>query len=96
VSHVNAPWTVGQVRSLNDYQRSGLMHPFTCPNRGDGQHRTTSDLGVLSATTDGWMCPNCDYTQSWAHDFMADGSLIGCDVHNFGRFDSACTCPSVS
>jgi hypothetical protein len=25
---------------------------------------------MLMATSDGWVCPFCDYRQDWAHDFM--------------------------
>jgi hypothetical protein len=41
------------------------MHPFTC---GNGGH----DHGVLIAKEDGWHCEKCEYTQNWAHGFMAD------------------------
>lgn len=68
---VHAPFTAEQVDALNAYQNAGRMHPFTCPNRGDGLHRVTADLGALVATVDGWVCPDCDYTQGWAHGFMA-------------------------
>jgi hypothetical protein len=57
---------------LNLYQTSGTFHPFTCPNRGDGEHREfNGDRGALVATRRGWICPWCDYTQSWAHSFTA-------------------------
>lgn len=68
------PWTKEQVAGLNEFQQSRRGHPFTCPNRGDGKHRTTSDLGVLVATEQGWVCPDCDYTQNWAHGFMFKGA----------------------
>lgn len=74
MTRVDAPFTVDQVTSLNEYQRSGVGHPFTCPalehrgNHSDGE-------GVLVAVRGGWMCPDGDgYTQTWAHSFMADGS----------------------
>lgn len=63
-----APWTPEEVVALNRWQ-SGPFHPFTCPHRRDG-HRTTTDIGVLVATERGWVCPDCGYTQDWAHDFM--------------------------
>lgn len=56
--------------ALNAYQHDSGMHPFTCPHRRDGAHRTSTDLGVLRATAHGWVCPDCDYTQDWAHQFM--------------------------
>ncbi len=72
MSQVNAPFTPDQVVALNEYQ-VGPMHPFTCANRGDGNHRTwNGDLGALVATVRGWECPFCDYKQSWAHAFMGE------------------------
>lgn len=65
---VTAPFTTEQVESLNGYQSSGVMHEFTCGNGGHSH-------GRLRATSDGWVCDfeGCDYTQDWAHAFMADG-----------------------
>jgi len=48
---------------------STQMHPFTCGNRDD-HPEIAGDKGVLVPTTRGWICPICDYTQDWAHDFM--------------------------
>lgn len=66
---VTAPFTPEQVESLNGYQSSGVMHEFTC---GVGGH----SHGRLRATVDGWWCDfqGCDYTQDWAHAFMANGA----------------------
>jgi hypothetical protein len=82
-----APWTSWQIDSLNCYQRSGMMHPFTC-RAGGHSH------GVLEATKDGWVCNHrnhwenvedfskakkirpCSYIQDWCHEFMADWSWI--------------------
>lgn len=71
-----APWTPEQVDALNDYQRDAPMHPFTCANRGIGHrwHDDMSDLGMLIATENGWVCRDCAYTQNWAHPWMADTS----------------------
>lgn len=74
---ITAAFTSEQVQHLNEYQThtaGGLpaFHPFTCGNRSDGKHGTEGgDIGVLIATEDGWVCPHCDYTQKWAHGFMA-------------------------
>lgn len=57
-----APFTPEQVEGLNRYQVSGIFHEFTCGN--DSNHQ------ALVATADGWVCPDCDYTQNWAHHFM--------------------------
>lgn len=60
---LDAPWTDEQVAALNLYQQRGEMHPFTCGICG----------AMLYATNNGWVCddPKCGYTQTWAHDFMA-------------------------
>ena len=72
------PWDEVTVAALNNYQQKGYFHPFTCEYHGNQahkkQHKLSSDPvpGLLYATTLGWRCPACDYTQSWAHKFMAD------------------------
>jgi len=71
--HAIAPFSPSQVESINLYQRSGAFHPFTCANRGDSPHRTTTDKGVLVADETGLFCPDCDYEQTWVHGWMADG-----------------------
>jgi len=66
---ISAPWSDRQVAVLNERQKRGFLHPYTCPNRGDGNHHDNgNDLGCLVATNAGWICPDCDYTQTWAHD----------------------------
>jgi hypothetical protein len=60
-SIINTPWDDNTIKVLNKYQQSGWVHPYTC---GDENCRD-----VLIATKDGWTCPSCDYTQSWAHGF---------------------------
>lgn len=70
-------FTPEEVVNLNAYQVSSAGHPFTCANRGDGKHEhLNGDLGALFATTRGWVCPFCDYTQNWAHSYMKDGSAV--------------------
>lgn len=71
---IQAPWTQGQVNALNAYQLRNDRHPFTCANQGRQDHAVSALAGqhtVLIATPEGWVCPACDYTQDWAHDFMA-------------------------
>jgi hypothetical protein len=65
---VAAPFTDEQVAHLNEFQHAGFVHPFTCGKCS----------AILTATRDGWICPaeGCDYTQDWAHDFMADGRSV--------------------
>ena len=78
-ARLRAPFTDIEVLRLNTWQTrttGGFEgHPFTCPDRGDGRHGTEGgDLGVLIATTAGWVCPHCGYTQDWAHPEMAEPS----------------------
>jgi hypothetical protein len=63
---VEAPWTDEQVENLNRWQRAGHVHEFTCPN----DHPASR---VLVARKDGWYCPGCVYTQTWALDCMVEG-----------------------
>ena len=63
---VDAPFSEDQVRSLNEYQKSGVFHEFTCG--------TDNCREILIAEKDGWRCPVCGYRQYWAHPFMADWS----------------------
>ncbi|MFJ6729425.1 hypothetical protein ACIQPQ_31435 [Streptomyces sp. NPDC091281] len=65
---IRAPFTSEQVTVLNLFQERGDMHPFTC---GSDRHDQSPPL---DATHSGWICPDpaCEYTQDWAHAFMAD------------------------
>ena len=66
-------FTPDEVKSLNEYQQSGVFHPFTCGgNRTDSNH--LDGEGILVATIYGWKCLYCNYTHDWAHDFMKDRS----------------------
>ena len=65
---VRAPWSDGQVDSLNAYQACGAFHSFTC-----GNDACTDRDCPLVATAAGWV-HRCGYTQDWAHDWMADWS----------------------
>ena len=62
---IRAPWTDEEVAGLNAFQHSSVMHPFTCGKRDNHKGE-----GLLTATNDGWVCDECDYTQTWAHAFM--------------------------
>lgn len=66
---IKAPFTDEQVNNLNRYQKLGFIHEFTCGNEHEGDN-------TLIATKDGWICPTCDYTQNWCHDFMLDVDKI--------------------
>lgn len=64
-------FTPDEVVALANNQTARRFHPFTCANRGDGNHRDVfGDLGALVPTVRGWICPFCDYRQDWAHGFM--------------------------
>lgn len=67
---IKAPFDKSQCNSLNQYQKSGVMHEFTCE---DG-HR-------LVAWAGGWLCGerSCKNTQDWAWDWMADFSWRSLD-----------------
>ncbi len=75
---VEAPFTPEQVTSLWHYQFGPwktypgtkiamVFHPFTCPKPSGADH---GDVDLVP-TVRGWICPFCDYTQNWAHGFMA-------------------------
>lgn len=79
---IHAPFTPEQVQRLNESQtQTGPdmpFHPFTCGYRDESAHgQEGGDTGVLIATEDGWVCPSCDYTQDWAHAFMAERAPDG-------------------
>ena len=61
------PWTEDQVASLNAYQQSRVMHPFTGTRKADGSET------ILIATPEGWIAaPEGPIVQTWAHSWMAD------------------------
>ena len=61
------------VRDAFSLAHKGYTHPITCGNnRCDENHRGGG--GTLVATVRGWICPFCDYTQNWAHDWMMDNA----------------------
>ena len=60
--YVKTPWTDEQVSNLNDYQESGVMHPYTCD----------FCRGILVATTEGWVCVCGKHKQDWCLSCMAE------------------------
>lgn len=65
---VAPPWPPCFVQVLNVAQtgtQSGSATPaFVCAAREDGRHgQEGGQLGVLIATTEGWVCPHCDHVQ---------------------------------
>lgn len=63
---IYSPWTSEQVDALNRWQRSPYVHPFECVEPHEGHDR------ALLATTEGWVCPHCNYCQEWAHRSMLE------------------------
>lgn len=59
-----APFDEETINKLNIWQNRIDVHPLTCGNE--------NCRAVLVATTKRWICPACNYTQNWAHDFMLD------------------------
>jgi hypothetical protein len=77
---VNAPFTVDQVASLNAYQESEYVHPYTCGSPDcPSQNWAVLDQDHLpmAADADGLHCiegMGCTYLQTWAHAWTADWS----------------------
>lgn len=69
-THLFAPFTEEQVANFNDYQTSGVWHPFTCGRKD--QHMQDQD-DVLVARPGGLYCPHCPYEQNWMHVWMGNG-----------------------
>ena len=65
---IQAPFSPQQVDQLNKWQSAGFVHEFACEYRSDSSH---GELPLV-ATVRGWICPYCEYTQPWAHDFMTE------------------------
>lgn len=70
---VRTPWNDSQITALNLYQAAGFMHPYTCGTKE--KHAAGAGENLL-ATPSGWVCPNCDYRQYWAHAFSADLATV--------------------
>jgi hypothetical protein len=65
-----APWTEDQVKQLKGRQTTG--HPYTC-----GSYCEDTSL---EPTTEGWICPTCDYIQDWCHE--PDVSQVSLDFYH--------------
>ena len=77
-----SPFTPEQVLALNEFQQSGVHHPFTCCSHNGCDKNSTPNQGLLFATVDGWVCPCGKYTQNWAHWYMAESHHIADDEPN--------------
>lgn len=75
---IKAPWSLQEIENLNRFQNSNRFHPYTCgsDNRMDKNH---SNGGILIATTEGWICSGCTYTQDWCLDIMIQYTE---EIHN--------------
>jgi hypothetical protein len=67
---IRAPFTPEQIEALNAWQRNGQVHPYTCGNAQCRAEHHHVDGSVLVATTTGWVCEHCGYTQEWAHELL--------------------------
>jgi ribosomal protein S27AE len=90
-------WTPERVEQRNRIQRAeldggctcrsqqGLQgHPHTCPNRSIMPHHDNGrEIGCLLATKDGWVCPDCGYTEGVLHD-LAQETLSATDIFALG------------
>lgn len=52
-----APWTDSFIKQLQTWQDNKFTHSYTC---GDCRQD-------LVPTREGWICPDCAYTQNWSH-----------------------------
>lgn len=57
-----------EIEQLNNHQKSGKFHPYTCDRRASTCEvneipRDYAKDGVLIATKDGWVCPCGKYKQ---------------------------------
>jgi hypothetical protein len=53
------------VRRLNAWQRSTVLHPFTCGGERTDEHHLDGE-GILVATAECWICPFCTYEQAYS------------------------------
>ena len=70
---MEAPFTQEQIDKLNEYQKSGRFHPYTCDRKSPNCEtklipKDYSKDGILIAMEDSWICPCGEYKQNWAHD----------------------------
>ena len=65
---IKAPWTLEQVKNLEDYQNNGKVHQFT------GKDSKGKKVNLIP-TVDGWIAePNGIIIQNWCHHFMCNKS----------------------
>ncbi len=72
---VKAPWTAEQVKNLEEWQDTPLVHPFTWDKDVNGF--SLDGHTNLIPTKDGWRVKlKGPVVEDWAWDFMLDGSLL--------------------
>ncbi len=58
-------FTREQVIQLIADQANPMFHGYTCPNQDDGHHLDSGHTPLVP-TIFGWVCPFCEYRQTWA------------------------------
>jgi len=74
---IHAPFSADQVESLNAFQESEYVHPYTCrsPDCPAAEWAGDDDWLPMAADADGLHCINgCRRVQTWAHAWTADWS----------------------
>lgn len=61
------PFSEDQIKSINEFQNSEVMHPFTC-----------CDHQSMVAEKDGMRCLKCNRLQEWVHEWMANWEWKTC------------------
>lgn len=70
---INAPWSEKVVELLIKYQKSSQVHPYTCgTTECVTKYGWDFDSTHLKPTTEGWVCPLCDYKQNWVSKVVLD------------------------
>ncbi len=64
---IKSPWTDEQVKALNEFQKLGFVHEYTCGGKNCKRSKV-EDNRVLVATNNGWVCPCGEYKQDWAQE----------------------------
>jgi hypothetical protein len=68
-------WSDQTVEQLNQRQQDPKYHPYTCGtddfgtwltcNNWAGEEHRVFFRSEFIATSTGWICPRCNYTQDW-------------------------------
>lgn len=75
MANINPPWTDEQVKNLEEWQKTGWLHPFTCCGHEGCLREESVNEGILIPTNNGLVCPCGKYTQNWASQNMLDGNI---------------------